>query len=208
MGHASRARAAALFACLGLLTVEARASVSRAVRFADLVRAARAADLVTPTEQHAVWENGRIYTYTRVRVDRAIAGDLGAGADAWVRTMGGRVGDVGQIVDGEAALAVGQPTLLFLQAGPTGAYEVTARAQGQFALVRPTGDAGAVRLAQSGAVGVLVASTKPWRTYQPGSAFLTLSSQRDAFAADVLHDRPLEDAIVDVASAWSATHAR
>jgi len=193
---------ALLLASVGTAGI-ADASVSRAVLFEDLVRDARSVDVVTPTEQRSVWEGGRIVTYTRVRVDRAIAGDLGAGADTWVRSLGGVVGSVGQLVDGEPALAVGAPTLLFLREGPAGAMQVTARAQGQFALV-PEG--GGLRVRQSGAVGVLLSSVKPWRTYVP-AAGLALASIKDAFAGDVLHGRPLDDAAADIGQAWKRAHA-
>ena len=114
----------------------ARASVSFAIAFDDLVRGASAVSLVTPVEQYAAWEGGRIYTFTRVRADRDIAGSPAEGA--WIKTMGGVVGELGQAVEGEPALRLGVPALLFLeqeldaQKTPTGKLQVVGRAQGQF----------------------------------------------------------------------------
>jgi hypothetical protein len=121
-----------------LLVADARASVSIAVTWDGLLRESTAAALVTALDGRAVWEGDRIYTYTHVRVDRGVAGELATGDEAWVRTMGGVVGRVGQVVDGEPVLTRGQTSLLFLHpipARPPGAFDVTARGQGQFPLV-------------------------------------------------------------------------
>src|SRR5512135_3022274 len=97
-------RAARLLLVLVALIVgapAARASVSFTVVLDALVEESSAACVVTPVEAKSVWENGRIYTYTRVRVERTLAG-AASGAEVWVQTMGGSVGDIGQLVDGEA----------------------------------------------------------------------------------------------------------
>src|ERR1700687_3115909 len=116
-------------------TPDARASTSLAVTWEGLLRESTAAVLVTPVDSRAAWENGLIYTYTRVRVDRYVSGQLALMAEVSVRTMGGVVGKIGQSVEGEAVLVPQQPSLLFLHAGPAGAYDVTARGQGQFPVV-------------------------------------------------------------------------
>src|SRR5579872_6119804 len=104
---------AASAACAALAASDARASVSIQVTWDSLLRESTAAAVVTPTDAQSVWENGRIYTYTHVHVDRAVAGELATGSDAWVRTMGGIVGKIGQRVEGEAVLAPGHASLLF-----------------------------------------------------------------------------------------------
>jgi hypothetical protein len=175
-----------------LVSSAARASVSVAVTWDGLLHESVAAAVVTPVEARTVWENGRIYTYTRVHVDRAVAGELAAGTDAWVRTMGGVVGKVGQIVDGEPVLATGRPSLLFLHPGPIGAYEVTARGQGQFPVVTEDPKVGP-RVVRNRSVGALV----------PRPAGVVI--QR--LAAEALHDRPVEDVARDVAADWDRTHA-
>jgi hypothetical protein len=192
-----RAPLAALL--LGLATVpaaspEARASVSIAVTYDGLLRETSLAAVVTPVEQHAYWENGRIYTYTRVTVDRVVAGPQAP--EAWVRTMGGIVGDIGQSVDGEAVLVVGRQSLLFLHplsANATGIYEVTARGQGQFPIV--VDDKKATRVVRAGGVGALL----PPKARVPAAP--------SPLAADVLHGRLLDDVARDVAGAFKRVHA-
>lgn len=197
-----------LAACLSLgaaasgavVARDAHASVSIAVTWDGLLREATSAAIVTPAEQRSVWENGRIYTYTRVHVDRAVAGELQDNGEAWVRTMGGVVGKIGQMVDGEAVLTIGRPSLLFLHPGPTGSFEVTARAQGQFPVVADPAKKGALRVVKSGALGVLI---KP----KPGAAKVPLVNPQ-ILAQDRIHDRPIDDVARDIASEWSRTHAK
>jgi len=201
-------RAPVLALLLGLAAVpsaatDAQASVSIAVTFDGLVRETSLAAVVTPIEQRAYWENGRIYTYTRVSVDRVLAGGAADGAGAasdkpgevWVRTMGGIVGKIGQAVDGEAVLIVGRPSLLFLHSGPPGALEVTARGQGQFPIV--VDEKKATRVIRAGNVGALL---------QPKSR-TTQATTPAALAADVIHGRLLDDVARDVASAYKRLHA-
>ncbi|MGH7295201.1 MAG: hypothetical protein ACRELB_09720, partial [Polyangiaceae bacterium] len=175
------ARVAVLLAAyVALFAVDARASVSIAVTWDGLLRESTAAVVATPVEAKPVWENGRIYTYTRLRITRAVAGELAPGDDAWVRTMGGVVGKIGQLVDGEAVLAPGQSSLLFLHPGPVGAFEVTARGQGQFPVVAGDGKA-PTHLVRSTAAGALVAPR------------LLHSQAPPRLAADVVHGRGVDD---------------
>jgi len=167
------------------------ASVSVAITFDALVHESSAVVVGTAAEQRSVWEGARIYTYSRVHVDSAIAGELGADDEVWVRTMGGVVGKVGQIVEGEAELTVGRPSLVFLRRSPVGAYVVTARAQGQFGLY--TDDQKQLRVRKSGGVGAVVLPNGT-----DGTA---------ALAGDVIHGRVVSDAAKDIATAWSRAHA-
>jgi len=169
---------------------DAHASVSIAVTFDGLLRSSSACVVGTAAEQQAVWEAGRIYTYSRLHVDSAIAGELHGDDEVWVRTMGGIAGGVGQVVEGEAGLTVGRPTLVFLFRAPDGAYLVTARAQGQFGLY--TDEQKQLRVRKSGAVGTLV----------PRAA-----EESGPMAGDVMHGRSVADAARDIATAWGRTHA-
>ncbi len=128
----------------------AAATVARAVRLAELAQHSQLVATCTPLEAHSRWEvfggRRRIVTYTRLRVDSRIAG-ADAGSEVLVRTLGGQVGDIGQVVDGEALLILGQPALLFLAPRYDGVLGVAAMAQGEFPL---RADAhGVVRLASS-----------------------------------------------------------
>jgi hypothetical protein len=194
-------RAAAFLIALGspglspLVATNAPASVSIAATWDGLLHDSSTAAVISAAEARAVWEDGRIYTYTHVHVERAVAGNLASGGDAWVRTMGGIVGKVGQIVEGEAAFAPGEKSLLFLRPGPVGAYVVTDRGQGQFPVV--TDDVTQPpHIVRSYAVGMLVAP------HSTGTA-----SAAPRLAAEVLHGRPVDDVVQDIAAAWGAAHA-
>jgi hypothetical protein len=183
----------------------AYASITITVLFDELVRDSSAAAIVTPYEQNAVWEDGRIITYTHVHADRVVAGSVEG--DPWVRTMGGTVGKVGQLVDGEAVLTMGRQGLLFLQPskqGTSGVYAITARAQGQFPVVLNEQNVQTFR-ASSG-VGGLV-PTPDARVAQMAQARAKAGLAAEApRATDVLHARPVEDAVHDVAAAWVRMH--
>ena len=184
---------------------DAHASVSITVLFDELVRDSTGAALVTPMEQRAVWENGRIYTFTRVHVDRSVAGAVDN--DPWIRTMGGVVGKVGQLVDGEPVLTVGRPGLLFVQPlteeGP-GVYVVTARAQGQFPVVVDAQNTQRFVRASGASAGV---PTPRERVVQISrSRAMSGLAYGAPLATDVLHKRPIEDGVRDVATAWARIH--
>ncbi len=197
-------------ATLTAVSRDAQASVSIAILFDDLVRESTTASIITPMEAHAVWENGRIYTYTRVHVDRLVAGSVTPGHEAsheeWVRTLGGVVGKIGQVVDGEPVLTVGRPSMLFVHQGPVGALEVTGRAQGQFPVVADATHT--LRVVRSIGVGALLTATKPMKPFVPGTQSLQSPNGATAklYASDVLHDRALDEAAVDVSSAWKRIH--
>jgi hypothetical protein len=174
-------------------TRDAQASVSVAVTFDALVRDSSAVVVGTATEQRSVWEGARIYTYSHLHVDSSVAGELGPGDEVWVRTMGGVAGKVGQIVDGEAVLTVGRPSLVFLHRSSetSDTYVVTARAQGQFGLYAD--DQKQLRVRRSSGVGTLL---------PPQGTTAT-----SALAGDVIHGRAVADAAKDIATAWSRAHA-
>jgi hypothetical protein len=171
---------------------DARASVSVAVTFDALVGNSSAVAIGTSTEQRSVWEDNRIYTYSHFHVDTPVAGELGQGDEVWVKTMGGVVDKVGQIVDGEAELTIGRPCMIFLRRTPAGAFVVTARAQGQVALYPD--EQKQLRVKKSSGVGALFMpqgddATKP-------------------LAGDVIAGRIAAEAAKDIATAWSRAHAR
>jgi hypothetical protein len=174
---------------------DARASTSLAVTWEGLLRESTAAVIVTPLDSSAAWENGRIYTYTRARVDRSVSGQLASLTEVSVRTMGGVVGKIGQSVEGEAVLVPQQPSLLFLHPGPAGAYDVTARGQGQFPVVADDPKLPA-RVVRSHAVGLLFVP----RVAPPLAA--------PQLAADLLHGRFVDDVAREIAAAWDRAHAR
>jgi hypothetical protein len=195
-------------AALGLVLVfaaaahDAGASVSIAIPFDALVGESSAAAVITPVTQTSLWQGGRIFTYTDVHVDQGVAG-AALPESITVRTMGGDVGNIGQAVEGEAVLTVGRPSLLFLHpasaiSGDDGTgltshaatYVVTARAQGQFAVVADA--QGELRVRRSSAVGALVAPR---------------GSTAPVMAGDALHGNKVNDARDAILRVWSRVHA-
>lgn len=202
---------------------DAHASVSIAVGYDALVKDADAVGVVTPVDSKTVWEDGRIVTYTHVKVEQGVAGDLGTGADGWVRTLGGVVGKIGQLVDGEPVFTANKSSLVFLRKFKgTGTWEVSARAQGQYPIVVDDSDKtkpASRRVMRSGAVGLLLppkpASTVPSTTIGPPAPTAPVrvdpngAADRVAqlrLAGEVLHDRPLEDVTRELAASWKKLH--
>jgi hypothetical protein len=76
--------------------------------------------------------NRRIVTLTRVRVEEHVTGSAPEASELMVQTLGGKVGKIGQLVEGEAELAVGESSLVFTREVLGGLYGVTAMAQGHY----------------------------------------------------------------------------
>jgi MYXO-CTERM domain-containing protein len=185
---------------------EAKASVSIAVLLDDLVKASSGVATITALEQRSAWEDGRVYTYTRVRVDATVAGHLPA--ETIIRTLGGAVGVVAQLVEGEAAFVVGQRSLVFLRPRvdrttgvPTGDFVVSARAQGQFAIA--AGADGTPRLVATPA-GLLLPGAR-FRGSSPAAPGGVASAPVGARA--LLDHRPLVEATQAIAAAWALQRA-
>jgi hypothetical protein len=181
-------------ALLGLAWREAKASVSIAVLFDDLVQKASAVAVVTALEQSGVIEDGRIVTYTHVRVDRRLAGSIAG--EVWIRALGGAVGRIGQLVQGQPTFDVGQPALVFVRpyanaasGAPAPPWSVIEAAQGEYPVVKSTGPE---RLSTAKDVGALVPPARP--------------PAEGRFARDVLADRTLDEAAHAIAVAWSRLH--
>lgn len=127
----------AAFLALTGVAFEADASLHLEVTLDHLTKISDLAIEGTPAEGTSLWEDTpgggrRIVTYTPVRVAQAAYG--APGAEVWVRTLGGQVGDIGQKVEGEAVLVPGERTVLFLKASPEGPTRVVEMAQGQYVI--------------------------------------------------------------------------
>ena len=195
-------RALFLFA-LGLLCVFAKpasASVQLAVLFDDLVRDSSSICVFTGLEQKTAWEDGRIYTRTRVRCDTQLAGEVKQGQEVWIRTMGGIVDGIGQSVSGEATFGVGSTSIAFLHGTNVGAYEVTARAQGHFPVTK---EKKTLRSPDVGAV--LPNASAEARVRQLARAPMTAMATQPALQAIPGHT--IDEIGKEVALAWTRTHA-
>jgi hypothetical protein len=156
------------------------ATLARALRIEELAGRSRHVLLGEPLDAHCVWEHvaGRrqIVTYTRVRAHEVVAGSDPQDSELQVRTLGGRVGELGQLVHGEAQLVVGARSVVFL-VGSGLMFAVTAMAQGHYPLRRDL--RGLERLRKSPALPELVA--------RDGSAVERLSERTVTEARRLLH---------------------
>jgi hypothetical protein len=113
----------------------AQATTARAVSLVSLVqrstRIARATTLESFARSEDVGGARHIVTYSRLRIDDSIQGPSGD-SETLVRTLGGRVGDLGEIVHGEAELTLNETSLVFLMSDDSGVELVTAMAQGHY----------------------------------------------------------------------------
>lgn len=143
-------RVAALGALGALFSKQVQASVSRAVPLEALTERSQHVVLGESLDSYSVWERvgGRkhIVTYTRVRAHELLAGADPKADELLVRTLGGTVGELGELVHGEAVLRIGKRSVVFVMPSRD-ALAVTAMAQGHYPLLRDK--AGAERLLRS-----------------------------------------------------------
>ncbi len=116
----------------------AQATVIRGLSLEELTRESERILLGRALEATSHWVTfagrKRIVTDTRWRVDDAVAKERPRDSEVMIRTLGGRVGDVGAIVHGEAELALEEPCVLFLRALPDGLHRVSGMSQGHYPL--------------------------------------------------------------------------
>jgi len=114
------------------------ASTARAVSLPQLVGLSQYALVGTPTDSSSRWEqvgsSQRIVTYLRIEVSQPIDGRPPPERTLLVRTLGGTVGEIGQLVHGEARLELGTAAVVFLTPNDEGVLGVTAMAQGHYPL--------------------------------------------------------------------------
>jgi hypothetical protein len=136
-----------------------QATTARAVSLSTLVarssRIARATPLEGFSRFEDVGDTRHIVTYTRLRMDELINGSPSE-PEILVRTLGGRVGELGEIVHGEAVLALNEGCLVFLHTSPEGIEQVTEMAQGHYPVLSDA--SGLLRLRASRNMPRLLAS--------------------------------------------------
>jgi hypothetical protein len=123
---------------LGTLVAEdAQASIARALPLELLAGRSQHVVLGEPLEAYSSWERigqrRHIVTYTRVRAHELLAGADPASDEVMVRTLGGRIGELGELVHGEAVLRLGERSVLFVMPSRE-VLTVTAMAQGHYPL--------------------------------------------------------------------------
>jgi hypothetical protein len=172
--------------------------VAIAVSLEDLARTSSVIARVTALERSSAWEDGRIVTTTRVRVEDLVAGATPNGArELRVRTLGGRVGNIGQLVEGEAAFALSESSVVFLvshgaiSAEP--AFVVVGRAQGQLHVKRDIQGREVVRV---GATGELVERRIHPPLVAGGTRIVSLDGA------------PVQTMTIAARRAWEVVHAK
>lgn len=123
---------------VGAFAPQASATIVRSLSLPTLVQGSRRIVVVTALAAESHYEElgrrRRIVTDTRLRVEEGIAKSDGVDRELLVRTLGGTVGDMGEIVHGQAQLKLGEPCVAFLLQGPDGLHYVNGMAQGHYPL--------------------------------------------------------------------------
>jgi hypothetical protein len=116
----------------------ASATWVRGMSLQELVSRSRHAVIGTPLDARCLYVTigGRrmLVTETRLRVDGMLALEPPGEAELVVRTLGGQLDGVGELVHGQAEFVRGQLCVGFFERAPDGACWVTGMAQGHYPL--------------------------------------------------------------------------
>jgi hypothetical protein len=127
------------FGVTELTSRQLQAAVFRALTLEALVRASDRVVVVVPLGAESHYDDFRgarhIVTDTRVRIEQTLRGRDAASSECFVRTLGGIVGDEGELVSGQAELRRSQPALTFLVDAARDVSFVAGMAQGHYPLV-------------------------------------------------------------------------
>jgi hypothetical protein len=114
------------------------AGAARPISLSDLVKRSKHVVVATPRVADSMWEeiggSRRLVTYTRLTLEESLDDRLVEGNEVLVRTLGGRLGALGQIVHGEAELRRDETSVVFLKARHDGTYHISGLAQGHYPL--------------------------------------------------------------------------
>lgn len=108
------------------------------IRFEELVGSSNHVVVVTPRGGDSMWEvvDGarRIVTYTRLTVEEVLDDREPQDVEVLLRTLGGQVGRLGQVVPGEAEVHAEEVCVAFLKARADGTFRVAGMSQGHYPL--------------------------------------------------------------------------
>ena len=120
----------------------APASIVRGLTLEELVRGSHRIVTGVALESASHWvsigQQRRIVTDTRVKCEALL--EPGRSTELIVRTYGGQVGRIGELVQGEPQLVLGSPCLLFLCGPLEGVHYVMGMAQGHYPLRTGSGE--------------------------------------------------------------------
>ena len=147
----------------------ARAALARGLTLPEMVVKSQTIAVVTPLDAYSHWQElgGRrlIVTDTRVKVEEALDTTTAA-SELMVRTLGGQVGDSGELVHGQAELRLGAASVAFMVRAEAELCWVTGMAQGYYPLHE-----------RAGAQILRASSSLPRLQRVQGSAVQALSNQ-------------------------------
>jgi hypothetical protein len=126
-------------AALGVFSpTRAGASLARGLSLEELVRAAARGVVGVPLASECRYADfggqRAIVTDTRVGVDEHFFARVPESSELILRTLGGIVGDLGERVDGQAVLRLGEPCVIFSSLSRENVEFVTGMAQGHYPL--------------------------------------------------------------------------
>ncbi len=128
----------ATFLLVALFVQPASSTMVLAVSLPDLVAQSEHVVLGVPRRVSCHFETignaRRIVSDIEVEIEQGFRGTARVGTTLMVRTLGGTVGKIAQVVPGEAPLTLDTPQLLFLGRGRDGHLHVSAMAQGHYPL--------------------------------------------------------------------------
>jgi hypothetical protein len=131
-------------ACAFFQAPQARATTARAVTLGELVQRSTSIVVGPPLARQAQWMElagaRRIVTETRARVEELVAGGDPESSEVIFRTLGGQVGTIGQLVEGEAEFRLGEPALVFGRRVEPVTFSVSAMAQGHYPILKGAQD--------------------------------------------------------------------
>ncbi|MGE0434633.1 MAG: hypothetical protein AB7K09_20955 [Planctomycetota bacterium] len=85
----------------------------------------------------ARWEGGLIYTRHQLRVTTCLKGTAKGGDVVIISTLGGQIGDTGQVCCGEASFRAAEDVYCFLRKDGVGRWRVVGMNQGRFSVLTP-----------------------------------------------------------------------
>jgi hypothetical protein len=120
------------------VTTVGSATIMRSLTLPALVNGSRRVAVISALASESHYEElgrkRRVVTDTRVRVEEIVAKGEGMETELLVRTLGGKIGRLGERVDGQAQLMIGEACVVFLLQGPDSLHYVNGMAQGHYPL--------------------------------------------------------------------------
>jgi hypothetical protein len=117
----------------------AGACSARALTLGELVFESNHAFVGTPMDSFSLWEavggRRRVVTYSTIKAEYSFDGRPPDASELTLRSLGGIVDGVGQVVPGEAVLRRGATAAVFVRRLDRSVFAVTAMAQGHYPLV-------------------------------------------------------------------------